>query len=68
MLVEQGIVVTLDMLDAMPSSTEAQTLRRQAESYQRVVRQWSMIPPSAEQRAAMLDLVAGLQAEVAHLL
>jgi len=51
----------------MPQTIETLTLRQQAESYARIVRQWTMIPPSTEQRNAMLDLVVTLQADVAIL-
>ncbi len=67
MLIEQGLYAALDELDAMPKTHETMTLRQQAESYARIVRQWSMIPPSIEQRNAMLDLVVNLQADVAIL-
>src|SRR5262245_49353032 len=67
MLVEEGIVVALDTLRDLPDTAHTSTLREQAESYARVVRMWSSIPPSSEQRNAMLDLVAVLQAEVASI-
>jgi hypothetical protein len=71
-LVEEGIVAVIEALsqltdhltDQLTEPPEIPTLRRQAESYARIVRQWSRIPPSPEQRRAMLGLIAALQSDV----
>jgi hypothetical protein len=63
-IVEQSLNDTLERLNELPAGPRVRELRTKAEGFQRTLRTWTMRPPTAEQRAALLKLVLELNLEV----
>ncbi len=63
-IVEHAINDTLLRLRDLPAGPRVRELRAKAEGYERAVRAWAQVPPSEEQRAALLRLVLDLNVEV----
>lgn len=51
-------------LEAATSTPRVRAMRNQARMYIRAVNDWHLVPPSAQSRDAMLDLVTDLQQEI----
>ena len=63
-IVSQSLHDSLERLREMPATARSRELRTKAQAYERVVNQWSIHPPSEEQRAAMVKLVLDLNMEI----
>ncbi len=63
-IVEQALVDTLERLGELPAGPRVRELRTKAEGYERALRGWSTVPPTEEQRSALLKLVLELNLEV----
>jgi hypothetical protein len=48
----------------LPATARTRELRAKAQTYERAVRAWAILPPSEEQRSAMVKLVLELNMEV----
>ena len=63
-IVTQSLHDSLERLRELPATARVRELRTKAQAYERAVRQWSIHPPSEEQRQAMVKLVLELNMEV----
>ncbi len=63
-IVQQSLIDSLERLQELPSTPRVRELRTRARSYERAVQTWSHVPPSEEQRAALVKLVLDLNLEV----
>jgi hypothetical protein len=63
-IVTQSLHDSLERLRDMPATARVRELRTKAQAYERAVRQWSIHPPSEEQRQAMVKLVIEMNMEV----
>jgi hypothetical protein len=63
-IVEQSLVDTLERLRDLPVGPRVRELRAKAQGYERALRGWSTLPPTEEQRAALLRLVLELNVDV----
>jgi hypothetical protein len=63
-IVEHAVNDTLLRLRDLPPGPRVRELRAKAEGFERAVRAWASMPPSEEQRAALLKLVLELNVEV----
>ena len=63
-IVEHAVNDTLLRLRDLPPGPRVRELRAKAEGFERAVRAWAQMPPSEEQRAALLKLVLELNVEV----
>jgi hypothetical protein len=66
-IVEHAIRDSLLRLRDLPPGPRVRELRAKAEGFERAVRAWASVPPSEEQRAALLKLVLDLNVEVISL-
>ena len=62
-IVERSLQDTLERLSDLPAGPRVRELRTKAEGYQRALRAWSVMPPTEEQRSALLKLVLELNVE-----
>lgn len=62
-IVERSLQDTLERLADLPAGPKVRELRAKAEGYQRALRAWSVMPPTEEQRSALLKLVLELNVE-----
>ena len=60
-LLEDALAATLDSLGDLPDSPRVRDLRARVESYRRTLARWSAVKPSADQRAALRELVLDLR-------
>ncbi len=54
----------MERLHELPPGPRVRELRGKAEGFERALHAWSVRPPTAEQRAALLKLVLELNVEV----
>ena len=62
-IVEQSLADTLARLSELPPGPRVRELRARAEGFERALRSWAAMPPTEEQRAALLKLVLDLNVE-----
>jgi hypothetical protein len=63
-IVTQSLHDALERLRDLPATARTRELRAKAQTYERAVRAWAILPPSEEQRSAMVKLVLELNMEV----
>ena len=63
-IVTHSLHDSLERLRDLDAAPRVRELRAKAQSYERAVRQWTISPPTEEQRAAMVKLVLDLNMEV----
>jgi hypothetical protein len=66
-IVEQSLADAAERLRDLVGSPRVRELRSRAQSYERAVQSWKTLPPTEEQRAALLRLVLELHVEVISL-
>ena len=66
-IVEQSLADAIERLRDAVGSPHVRELRSRAQSYERAVQGWKTLPPTEEQRAALLRLVLELHIEVISL-
>jgi hypothetical protein len=66
-ILEHAIKDTLLRLRDLPPSPRVRELKAKAAGFERAMRAWSAVPPSEEQRAALVKLVLDLNVEVISL-
>jgi hypothetical protein len=66
-IVEQSLADANERLRDLVGSPRVRELRSRAQSYERAVQSWKTLPPTEEQRAALLRLVLELHVEVISL-
>jgi flagellar hook-associated protein FlgK len=59
-LLEDSLADTLDLLRHLPESAQARGLRREVDRYYKTLARWMTVPPSKDQRDALLELVVEL--------
>jgi hypothetical protein len=66
-IVEQSLADASERLRDLVGSPQVRELRARAQAYERAVQNWKTLPPTEEQRAALLKLVLELHVEVISL-
>lgn len=62
-IVEHAIADTVERLSELPAGPRVRELRARAEGFERALRTWASLPPTEEQRSALLKLVLELNLE-----
>jgi hypothetical protein len=66
-IVEQSLADAIERLRDLVGSPRVRELRSRALAYERALQSWKTLPPTEEQRAALLKLVLELHVEVISL-